>query len=510
MLDVAIYARVSTDEQAEHGYSLSAQIESCRKQAQQMNADSVAVYCDPAESSMTLDRPGLTAMRVAIAQGRHNCVVVWDQDRLSRDAVGSLVLRDEILSAGCQLIFLQGGATTASPDDLLLYGIKALMAQSERIKIRARTMMGRRRKAEMGIMPVKFRLYGYSHNTKSGRIEPVDAQARWVRQMFEWCARERISAWRIARRLAAADAPSPTGRGWHKESVARLLRNEAYTGTAYANKWDARDHYRKKPREEWIPISVPPIIPKEIWDAAQLTLTQNRAKAGRHVVHAALLRGLVHCGRCGKRMRTYISPATGHMPRYYCSPSAKFQPGIPADAVSRGQCKGCSVRMQRIDPLVWQWAEQFLLAPDRVLAFSRAGTSELEHWTEEVALLERALARCGETRRGVLRFYATHRITEEEADAQFARLRKDERALKRRLSEARNMLRSGPLPEDATARVHAIQEALSAAPIERRHQILRELVDHVEVWPDADYSLPPSLRFHLRVGGSVAAPLSPA
>ncbi|EQD79153.1 protein containing Resolvase, partial [mine drainage metagenome] len=104
-----------------------------------MDAQSVTVYVDPAESSMTLDRPGLTAMRLAIEQGRHNCVIVWDQDRLSRDAVGSLIMRDEILSAGCQLIFLQGGATTASPDDLLLYGIKALMAQSERIKIRART-----------------------------------------------------------------------------------------------------------------------------------------------------------------------------------------------------------------------------------------------------------------------------------------------------------------------------------------------------------------------------------
>lgn len=504
MLSVAIYARVSTDEQAEHGYSLSAQIEQGRERGKSMGADEVAVYADPAESSMTLDRPGLTAMRVAIAERRHNCVIVWDQDRLSRDAVSSLVLRDEILSAGCQLIFLQGGATTASPDDLLLYGIKALMAQSERLKIRARTMMGRRRKAEMGIMPVKFSLYGYSHNTQAGQIAVVPEQAQWVRKAFEWCASERVSAWIIAKRLAAAGAPSPRGRGWYKESVARMLRNEAYTGTAYANKYDSKRGRRLRDRQDWIPVAIPAIVNREVWEDAQATLSQNRERTQHLNSHEAFLRGLLRCGHCGKAMRTFISPGTRHIARYYCNPTARFQPGgADKKAVAAKHCPGSSVRMSVIDPIVMEWATNFLERPDLLLAYGKIETSEDDALKEEIKLLEGAIEQCQEIRRGILGFFSARLISEGEANQQLARVRKDETVFQRRLREAKTMLRAVPVSREVGLRIESICERLKdALSITERGQVLREFIDHIEVWPSPDFSLAPTLKIQLRIGAS--------
>lgn len=502
MLSVAIYARVSTDEQAEHGYSLSAQIENGQRRAREMGADRIAVYADPAESSMTLDRPALTAMRLAIEQKHHNCVLVWDQDRLSRDAVGALVLRDEILSAGCQLVFLQGGASTASPDDLLLYGIKALMAQSERIKIRARTMMGRRRKAEMGIMPVKFRLYGYVHDTRTGRVDVDDERAKWVRLMFQWCVDERISSWAIAKRLAALQAPSPSRKGWYRETVARLLRNEAYHGTAHVNKFDSRQGFRMRPRDEWIPITVPAIVPQALWESAQVTLRQNRERTQQFTTHPALLRGLLRCGHCGRAMRAFISPGTRHTPRYYCNPTARFQSGQDSEAVPTQPCAGSSVRMAVIDPQVWAWVGDFLGNPEQVRAFGQIQATEAQALQAEILALHHAIGQCGETRQGILGFFSARWITRSEADTQLDRVCKDEAAFRRRLCDAQTILRGASAGPDVAGRVEAVRTVLSdALSVTERAQILHEIVDHIEVWPSPDVARMPRLRIHLRVAG---------
>lgn len=357
-------------------------------------------------------------------------------------------------------------------------------------------------------MPVKFRLYGYAHDTSLKQITINESQAQWVRKMFEWCAAERVSAWTIARRLAAADAPSPTGRGWYKESVVRLLRNEAFTGTAYANKWDSRNHNTVRPRDEWIPITIPAIVSQSLWAAAQLTLEHNRAQVRKHASHDALLRGLLKCGYCGHAMRTYISRDANRIPRYYCSPTARFQPGDPGKAEARKQCKGSSVRMYLIDSLVWHWMGEFLENPEAVLSFSQVEASETQALEEEISVLEGALARCSETKHGVLSFYRSRLITKAEADLQLADIRKDEIAFERRLREVRTIVQAKPLPEDALARVHAIKGALAdTLSIQQKNQILHELVDHIEVWSNSDFSQPPQVKVHLRVGSLVAASL---
>lgn len=505
MLSIAVYARVSTDEQAEHGYSLSAQIEQGRVRADRMGADEVVVYSDPAASSITLDRPGLAAMRIAIAQRRHQGVIIWDQDRLSRDAVSALVLRDEILSAGCQLIFLQGGATTAAPDDFLLYGIKALMAQSERLKIRARTMMGRRQKAEMGVMPGKFGLYGYAHDTRTGQITVASEQAEWVQKIFKWCAEERVSTWVIARRLAAAGAASPRGQAWRKETVARMLRNDAYKGTAYVNKYDSRRGRRLRDREAWIPVAIPPIVAKEVWENAQATLNENRERTQRISSHEALLRGLLTCGRCGKAMRTLISPGTRHIPRYYCNPTARCQPGDDTGNVAARQCPGTSVRMAVIDPVVMDWATNVLQNPALLMAYGRSEIAETAALEQEVTWLNGAIARCRDTRRGILGFFSARLISEDEANQQLARVSQDARAFQHRLREVQTMLGPAPLPGAAERRMEGIRERLKGAlSITEQSQVLRELIDHIAVWANPDVRRPPDLKIHLRVGSQVA------
>ena len=68
MKRAVLYARVSTDEQAEKGYSLSSQIEACRKYAEG-HGFSIAVEFREDYTGTRLDRPELDELRGMIERG---------------------------------------------------------------------------------------------------------------------------------------------------------------------------------------------------------------------------------------------------------------------------------------------------------------------------------------------------------------------------------------------------------------------------------------------------------
>ena len=81
---VFVYIRVSTQEQAEEGYSLGEQEERLRKYCDAMGWILVKVYTDGGFSGGNLDRPALKAMIKEIEKGAADIVLVDKLDRLSR------------------------------------------------------------------------------------------------------------------------------------------------------------------------------------------------------------------------------------------------------------------------------------------------------------------------------------------------------------------------------------------------------------------------------------------
>ena len=84
-MNIAIYARVSSDIQAEQGYSLAAQVEDCKRKAEELGAGIVKEYIDDGYSGAYLERPALDALREALRQKMFAAVICWDVDRLSRN-----------------------------------------------------------------------------------------------------------------------------------------------------------------------------------------------------------------------------------------------------------------------------------------------------------------------------------------------------------------------------------------------------------------------------------------
>ena len=65
-MNAAIYARVSTAAQAEHGYSLETQIEACKQKAISLGATSIKEYIDDGYSGAYLERHTEKAMILSL------------------------------------------------------------------------------------------------------------------------------------------------------------------------------------------------------------------------------------------------------------------------------------------------------------------------------------------------------------------------------------------------------------------------------------------------------------
>src|SRR5687768_12197958 len=126
---IAIYCRVSSEEQAEK-FGLAAQIRELRARVPQGVA--AAEFVDDV-SGATLDRPALTRLREAVRAKTVTRVLVHDPDRLARRLALQLLLLEEFEKAGACVEFVTM-AREHTPEGRLLLNVRGVIAEFEREK----------------------------------------------------------------------------------------------------------------------------------------------------------------------------------------------------------------------------------------------------------------------------------------------------------------------------------------------------------------------------------------
>src|SRR4051794_26565088 len=135
-----------------------------------------------------------------------------------------------------------------------------------------------------------------------------------------------------------------------------------------------RRRSRLRPEAQWIPIAVPPLVGRELWDRARAQLARNAALSFRNDTRRDyLLRCLLTCGGCGLAMHGATWPTPGGERRYYrcggrdCLRTGRAQP-----------CPRACVDGEALERAVWGHVGELLADPDRLTARFRHLAAETD------------------------------------------------------------------------------------------------------------------------------------
>ncbi len=465
----AVYIRVSTEEQAVHGYSLSEQKEACCKRAKELGADEVLVFADEGVSGAVLDRPGLNALRDAVDSGQVECIILRDPDRLSRKLAHQLFLSEEFEKAGVRLEFLDFEWKT-TPEGRLFYSIKGAIAEYEREKIRERVTRGKLQKARQGGIPVNFDVYGYRYDPATGEVSLDEDEADVVRRIFRWFTQEEIGIAGVANRLNELKVPTRRGKDfWHRQVVKQILSNPVFKG-----EWQ---YGKKRPPEEVITIPVPAIVDRETWQHAQDKLHSIQRKWSKKG-SSYLLSGLLICADCGNTMGGAYLNWWGKGRRCYTCRRSR--------AVSQKQ--GCrpakTVAADLLERSVWEQVKVFFCDP-LAIAREAAAASCIDELKREYDLLTKRLSKIEKGRIAVTSALAAGLLElDEETRQRLLTIKSREERLKKRKLELEQQLDNAEktMTEKELQRLaKQLLEGLDQLSFQEKNFLLRALIAQIMV-----------------------------
>jgi len=270
---------------------------------------------DRGASGYEIDLPKLNQVREMAAAGEFDVLVVRELDRLSRNLAKQLIVEEELRRHGVRVEYVLAEYPD-TPEGNLQKHVKAVIAEYEREKIKERMVRGRRLKAKAGHVLTHGRApYGYRPAKVDGKctLTVYEPEARIVRLIFQWYTEgnedgKKLSLVKIADRLTEMRVPTRgdtddqvakrRGYGtWNRAAIGKILKRETYAGVFHYGKlhWDDERKRAINPRETWIPVKVPAIVSREVWEAAQRQSEENKEASRRNVRYQYLLRSRVTC-----------------------------------------------------------------------------------------------------------------------------------------------------------------------------------------------------------------------
>lgn len=312
-----LYLRVSTEMQVE-GYSLEAQRDRLKREADHRNMQVISEFSDEGKSGKNIDgRPAFQEMLQRIKDKTDNIdfVLVFKLSRFGRNAADVLTSLQLMQDFGVNLICMEDSIDSSKDSGKLMISVLSSVAEVERENIRTQTMAGRVQKAKEGKWNGGFAPYGYG--LENGKLVICDEEAEVVRLIFEKYTKTPMGAHSIAKWLnengyVKIRRQNGTNERFAASFVKSVLDNPVYIGKiAYGRRRNEkiegeRNKFHIVKQAEY-PVYEGlhnPIVDDTTWETARAKREENafRREKTHSKEHEHVLSGILKCPVCGSSM----------------------------------------------------------------------------------------------------------------------------------------------------------------------------------------------------------------
>lgn len=265
MTRVALYRRVSTEEQATEGYSLQAQKTRLTHYALAEGWTIVEDYVDDGFTGRNVQRPAYKRMMAEM--DRWDVLLVLKMDRIHRNSRNFTAMMDDLRSKKREFASAMEKLDTQTAMGRFVMDIIQRIAQLESEQTGERVYMGMAAKVESG--PGWFQQAPFGYRVHESNLQPEPAQAEWVRRIFDHYTRPPfLSTAALATMLNDAGVRTNRDNPWTNASVRQILSNPVYTG-------------RRVWEQKVLENNHPPIIDLAVFEAAARQLKKNQYRGSQ-------------------------------------------------------------------------------------------------------------------------------------------------------------------------------------------------------------------------------------
>jgi len=306
---VALYCRVSTEEQASEGYSITAQLQTLRQYTSLYGWQIAEEYVDEGISGKDIKgRPAMQRLISDVDKDKFQAVLVWKISRLSRNMLDTLVLLDKFEEYDVKFISYSENFDTSSPIGKLVVQLMASIAEMERNTLSENVKLGMTQRAKEGSWNGGV-VFGYDSVEKELNVNPKEAEI--VELIFTLYA-EGKGLKAITNHLNKSGYRTKRDKQFSINGIATILDNPVYNGKIrwlQVENWDKKRRRGKNAKPILVTGKHEAIISDELWNIVQARRQSNSFKQ-RQSQEPFLLSSLLRCPDCGQGMVPSITTYT--------------------------------------------------------------------------------------------------------------------------------------------------------------------------------------------------------
>ncbi|ATD47295.1 recombinase family protein [Clostridium perfringens] len=430
---IAIYCRVSTEEQSENGYSIDEQERLLEEWCKKMGYVIYKCYSDRGISGKNIkDRPALKELLSDAKAGKFDMVISWKINRVSRKLEDVLKIVNILEKNNITFKSYSEPFETDTPAGRMQFQMMALIGEFERGTIAQNVKMGMIAKAKSGNW-CGGRVLGYDlvpnnspEEEKKGKnkLEINEKEAEIVRFIFnEYSKGKGYKA--ITNQINKLGYKTKKGNNFSVGSIRDILTNPVYIGEI---RYNVRQNWSEKRRRNINPNPIrvkgkhEAIIDRELWDKVQLILESKKGKPSRIYDGEYPLTGILRCPKCGAGMvisRTTNTLADGTKKRiaYYCCGNWKNK--------GTSVCNSNTIRVDKANEYVFKKIEELVSNEAMIKAVVKNINKERKEKVKPAKRLlgdiDKELEKLDKRKRKIFEAYEDDIITKEEFQ-----IRKDE------------------------------------------------------------------------------------